>query len=136
MTMPGTERTIRGYSGAALLILDEASRVEDELYHAVRPMLAVSSGDLVMASTPWGKRGVFHHEWTEGEGWQRFEIPATSVPRITPEFLEEEHRALPPRMFEQEYLCKFVDTEDQVFSYEVVQAAITPEVTPLFGRAG
>jgi phage terminase large subunit-like protein len=33
--LPGTEKTIRGFSGAALLILDEAARVADELYFAV-----------------------------------------------------------------------------------------------------
>src|SRR5215211_662741 len=33
ITLPGTEKTIRGYSKAALVLIDEASRVEDELYH-------------------------------------------------------------------------------------------------------
>jgi hypothetical protein len=32
VTLPGTDKTIRGFSGAALLIVDEASRVADELY--------------------------------------------------------------------------------------------------------
>jgi hypothetical protein len=30
--LPGTEKTIRGFSGAALLIVDEAARVDDALY--------------------------------------------------------------------------------------------------------
>src|SRR5215208_2315879 len=46
--LPGTEKTIRGFSGAALLIVDEASRVADELYYAARPMLAVSGGRLML----------------------------------------------------------------------------------------
>ena len=46
VTLPGTDKTIRGFSGTALLIVDEASRVADELYFAVRPMLAVSGGGL------------------------------------------------------------------------------------------
>src|SRR3712207_7257735 len=44
VTLPGTEKTIRGFSGAVLLLVDEASRVNDGLYYAVRPMLAVSEG--------------------------------------------------------------------------------------------
>src|SRR3712207_1309614 len=56
VTLPGTEKTVRGFSGAALLIVDEASRVADELYFAVRPMLAVSGGALIMLTTPYGKR--------------------------------------------------------------------------------
>src|SRR5215203_7326116 len=34
VTLPGTEKTVRGFSGAALLIVDEASRIADELYFA------------------------------------------------------------------------------------------------------
>jgi hypothetical protein len=32
VTLPGSEKTIRGCSGTSLLVLDEAARVEDELY--------------------------------------------------------------------------------------------------------
>ncbi len=130
--LPGSERTVRGFSGVDLLILDEASRVDDALYHSVRPMLAVSGGNLMMLSTPYGKRGVFYEEWTSGAGWERYEIPAESVPRISPEFLAEERAALPPWVYRQEYECSFEETEDQVFSSEMVEAAITSEVTPLF----
>jgi hypothetical protein len=133
VTLPGTEKTIRGFSGAALLIVDEAARVDDLLYYSVRPMLAVSGGALMLLSTPAGKRGIFHEEWTEGSGWQRFEIPASEVPRISEAFLEEERRALPRRVFDQEYGCVFTETDDQVFSYEDVAGAMSPEVTPLFG---
>jgi phage terminase large subunit-like protein len=56
ITLPASEKTIRGFSGTSLLVLDEAARVEDELYFAVRPMLAVSGGALMMLSTPYGKR--------------------------------------------------------------------------------
>jgi hypothetical protein len=131
--LPGTEKTVRGYSGVDLLILDEAARVEDGLYFAVRPMLAVSGGSLVMLSTPFGKRGIFFEEWQNGAGWERYEVSASECPRIPPSFLEEERRTLPRRAFRQEYLCTFEETEDSVFSHEDVQAAISDEVTPLFG---
>ena len=130
--LPGTEKTIRGFSGAALLIVDEAARVDDGLYYAVRPMLAVSGGRLMMLSTPFGKRGVFHHEWTEGEGWERYEVPATEIPRIPQAFLEEERRALPAWIYRQEYECSFEDTEDQLFGFDLVSSSITDEVKPLF----
>jgi len=131
--LPGTEKTIRGFSGVDLLILDEAARVDDGLYFAVRPMLAVSGGALIMLSTPAGRRGAFYEGWSEGEGWERFEVPAEECPRISPEFLEEERQALPRRVYRQEYECSFEDTEDQVFSYEDVHDALDPGVMPLFG---
>ena len=133
VTLPGSEKTIRGFSGAALLILDEAARVADELYFAVRPMLAVSGGALIMLSTPYGKRGVFYEEWTGGHGWERYEVPASQCLRISEAFLEEERRVLPSWVYRQEYECSFEDTEDQVFTTEMVEQAVTPEVTPLFG---
>jgi hypothetical protein len=136
VTLPGTEKTIRGFSGAALLIVDEASRVADELYFAVKPMLAVSGGSLMMLSTPYGKRGIYFVEWSQGEGWERYEVPARQCPRISASFLEEEKRALPARVYRQEYECYFEDTEDQVFSYEDVHSALDPGVTPLFGSYG
>ncbi len=132
--LPGAEKTIRGFSGVSLLILDEAARVDDALYYAVRPMLAVSGGALMMLSTPYGKRGVFHHEWTEGEGWERYEVPADRCPRISPEFLAEERASLPARVYRQEYECSFEETEDQVFSDSDIDSAISSEVRPLFGE--
>jgi hypothetical protein len=132
--LPGTEKTIRGFSGAALLIVDEAARVDDGLYYAVRPMLAVSGGRLMMLSTPHGKRGVFFEEWIGGDGsaWERYEVRAEDCPRIPPEFLEEERRALPARIYRQEYECSFEDTDDQLFGYDLVSSSITAEVAPLF----
>jgi hypothetical protein len=133
--LPGTEKTVRGFSGVDLLIVDEAARVADELYYAVRPMLAVSGGRLLMLSTPFGKRGVFYHEWTGGSAWERYTVTAEECPRIPPEFLEEERRTLGPWWFAQEYECRFMDTLDQVFATEVIHKAITDEVAPLFGGA-
>ena len=135
VTLPGSEKTIRGFSGTSLLVLDEAARVEDELYFAVRPMLAVSGGALMMLNTPYGKRGVFYEEWTAGHGWERYEVPANQCPRISEEFLEEERAVLPSWVYRQEYECSFEETEDQVFTTEMVERALTSEVTPLFGSA-
>jgi hypothetical protein len=136
VTLPGTEKTIRGFSGTALLVLDEAARVADELYFAVKPMLAVSGGALMMMSTPYGKRGVFFEEWTGRGGWERYEVPADKCPRITEEFLEEERASLPPWVYRQEYECSFEETEDQVFTTDLIDRAVTSEVKPLFAAGG
>jgi hypothetical protein len=63
VSLPGKEGTIRGYPGARLLAIDEAAWVPDDLYLAVRPMLAVSDGRLVALSTPHGTRGWFYEAW-------------------------------------------------------------------------
>jgi hypothetical protein len=138
VTLPGSERTIRGFSDAALLLVDEASRVDDGLYYAIRPMLAVSGGSLIMLTTPYGKRGVFYEEWISSDGgaWERFEIPASQCPRISEAFLREERESLPPFIYRQEYECSFEETEDQVFTTDMIDRAVTDEVQPLFGTVG
>jgi hypothetical protein len=136
ITLPGSEKTIRGFSDAALLLVDEAARVDDGLYYAIRPMLAVGGGSLIMLSTPYGKRGVFYEEWISSHNWERYEVPASECPRISEEFLEEERAELPPFIFRQEYECSFVDTEDQVFTTDLIDRAVTDEVQPLFGTGG
>ena len=44
IALPKNEKTIRGFLGARLLVVDETSRVSDALYATVRPMVAVSRG--------------------------------------------------------------------------------------------
>ncbi len=134
VSLPGKEQTIRGYSGVSLLIVDEAARVPDPLYQAVRPMLAVSGGRIVLLSTPFGRRGFFFHEWEEGgPGWQRVRITAHDVPRISEEWLAAERDRIGDWWYRQEYACEFVETDDQVFSYDAVTAAISDDLLPLFG---
>ena len=128
VSLPGTETTVRGYSGVKLLIVDEASRVSDDLYFAIRPMLAVSSGRLVALSTPYGSRGWWYEAWKSPEDWERYEIPADLCPRISREFLEEERRTMGEWWFSQEYGCQFRDSETQPFSAEDIDRAFAEDV--------
>jgi hypothetical protein len=133
LSLPGSEATIRGISAVTLLVEDEAARVDDDLYFSVRPMLAVRNGRLVLMSTPFGKRGHFHREWSEGgDAWHRVRVPATDVPRISPDFLEQEQAAMGDWWYRQEYLCEFVQADDTFFSSEEVEGAITSDIEPLF----
>jgi hypothetical protein len=133
IALPGTEGTVRGYSGAKLIIFDEASRIEDPLYRSVRPMLAVSRGRLRAMSTPFGKRGWWYEEWEYGGGnWSRYQVPATKCPRISPEFLAAEAVSMPPWFYAQEYLTEFRDTDEQFFDSDSVYGALTDDVNPLF----
>jgi hypothetical protein len=133
LSLPGSdEATVRGFSSVSLLIIDEASRVDDALYVAVRPMLAVSGGRLVCLSTPYGKRGFFYQEWVEGVGWEKVRVTADQCERISRDFLAAEERSLGERWYRQEYLCSFEDCVDAVFSYADIAAALRPDVEPLF----
>ncbi|MEM7481073.1 MAG: terminase family protein [Acidobacteriota bacterium] len=128
VSLPGTSSTIRGYSGVRLLAIDEAARVPDDLYFAVRPMLAVSGGRLICLSTPFGTRGWWYDAWRSDEPWERYEVPASECPRISPEFLEEERLAMGEWWFEQEYGCLFAEAENQPFSREDVERAFSEDL--------
>src|SRR5262249_61304346 len=112
----------------------------DALYRAVRPMLATSGGRLICLSTPNGRHGFFHDEWTNGgPGWHRIEIPASQIPRITPEFLEDERRALGEHWFRQEYCCSFEALEGLVypdFAHAVVASRQLPVASSQRSVAG
>jgi hypothetical protein len=128
VSLPGKEANVRGYSGVRLLIVDEASRVPNDLYASARPMLAVSGGRLLALSTPFGTRGWWYEAWVSSEPWEHYEVPATQVPRISAEFLAEERRTLGEWWFEQEYMCRFLDAETQAFRREDIDRAFEEEV--------
>ena len=122
--LPENETTIRGFSDVSLLLVDEAARVPDEIYRAMRPTLVVHDGDLWLMSTPNGRRGFFWDEWDHGgEEWDRISVPATDCPRISARVLAEEKANAGDKWYRQEYLCEFVDREGAVFSREVIDAA-------------
>lgn len=125
VSLPGDPRTTRGFSAPALVVADEAAYTPDELFTAIRPMLAVSQGRLILMSTPAGRRGVFYETWEHGgDDWLRFRIPASQCPRITKEFLDQELAALGPLLFSQEYECAFIDAQTSVFSSEMIESAL------------
>jgi hypothetical protein len=134
--LPAKEGTVRGFSAVDLLLVDEASRVPDVLYRAVRPMLTRgrggAGGDLWVMSTPCGKRGFFWTEWSNGGPyWTRVTARATECARFSAEILEEERRSGGERWFGQEYLCEFHDAEGALFREELVQAAFVDDVKAL-----
>ncbi|MBA7493522.1 hypothetical protein ES702_04081 [subsurface metagenome] len=136
ISLPGKEGSIRGYSGVNLIIIDESARVTDELYFALRPMLAVSGGSLLLLSTPHGKRGHFYREWEEGgEIWKRFTLTADECPRITKKFLAEEKERMPEGFFMQEYFCEFRELEEQIFSHDLIKGSLV-QGDPMFEREG
>jgi hypothetical protein len=135
VALPGSERTTRGFAKAALVIVDEAARVEDDLWAALRPMLATSAdgGRFVCLSTPAGRRGQFFESWEHGgEVWTRVRVPASAVPRISQAFLDEELKLLGLQRFSEEYDLQFLDPDEAVFPTAIIDAAFSPEVVPLW----
>lgn len=137
VSLPSTGATVRGFSAVDLAILDEDAWVPDTLYAAIRPMLAVSGGQLVLMSTPFGRRGHFWSIFDQGgPEWERITVTAHECPRISPAFLDEERRSLGNLWFRSEYLCEFTDTVNAVFREEDIAAMFSSDRAPLFPVVG
>ncbi|MDY3552945.1 hypothetical protein R5W24_002035 [Gemmata sp. JC717] len=141
--LPDSQEGVVGFSAPRLVVINERSRVSDELYKSARPMLAVSKGQLLTLSTPFGNAGWFFDIWDDSaeglkrraklhEPWQRTAMRASRIPRITPEFLEDERAELGERWFQQEYFLRFLDPIDAVFSQAVIHGVRSERIEALF----
>lgn len=131
LSVPSNPDTIRGLASVSLLIEDEAAFVDDEVNDVVRPMLAVSKGQLMLLSTPYGQRGHFYAAWSGREAWDRYSITADKVARIAPEHIERERAEKGEFHVRQEYFCEFVSELDSVFTPDQIKAAISDDVEVL-----
>jgi hypothetical protein len=136
LSKPCSANTTIGYT-IDLLILDEAARIPDEVYAPLRPMLAIARskgrGNLLVLSTPNGKRGWFWDAWKKAEedeangiipAWERTRVTARQCPRISQKFLDDELRDIGVAWWRQEYDCLFADSIGQVFSQDSIDRAL------------
>ena len=135
IALPGrSEASVRGYGAPDLVVCDEASRIPEETYGAIRPMLVASpNGRLILLSTPYLKAGTFYRTWTGTEdSWERVEIATADCPRLSPQYLAQERAELPFWVYAREYLGEFSDDETTLFSSELIAAAMDDTLEPLF----
>ena len=75
MSLPGSERSVRGYSDPRFIVLDEGSRIKDVTYNATIPMTAGGVTEILALSTPYGKRGWFYRAWTSDSSvWDKIMV--------------------------------------------------------------
>jgi hypothetical protein len=75
MVVPATEKAARGPSAPRLILLDEASRIEDMVYRSgIIPMLTDNREcELISISTPNGRQGFFFESFNNPK-WERYEV--------------------------------------------------------------
>jgi hypothetical protein len=137
----------RGYSAPDMIIFDEAAYTDDELYLTVRPMITPTT-ELILLSTPNGKRGFFYETWEYGEHWTKIQVDVADIrgarepfeerrqkaleegiqlylsPRQTEEVLREELRVMGERWYRQEYEGEFLDMTGAVFDMDSLYRAL------------
>jgi phage FluMu gp28-like protein len=133
ISLPTSEATVRGYS-PDVVILDESAQFEaDEIfYEAIEPMLTFTKGDLILLSSPKGRRGFFYEmylQWQHNPNAMVWVLPAIKDGKaICPEFdlgdinkkREDFEKIGRSNKFRQEYMAEFVDDAGAFFPYELI----------------
>ena len=121
--LPGNNPdTIRGYS-PNLLIIDEAAFVKDDVYVSSEPSLAATNGQLILVSTPFGKRGRFYMSFFEDE-FEKYHIQSIESPLITQEFLDGQKGSKTELEYKQEFEGEFLEELDTYFPRQLVLDSI------------
>lgn len=109
MSLPGSSKSVRGWS-ADFLIIDEAAFLEEETFVAARATTAATGGRTIVQSTPMGPYGSFYELWEDESGdWAKFSVRSDEVRSISAEFLERERATMTPEKFAQEYEATFTN---------------------------
>jgi len=119
---------LRTYS-LDFLDIDEAAYVPENVYTALRPMLAVSQkkrglGWESLLSTPFGKGGFFYDSHHSAD-YRQWHISSEKCERISSAFLKKEKERLTKIEYAQEYLGEFVDEFQQFFPTALIKQQMT-----------
>jgi len=125
--------SVRGNS-IHYLWVDEAAFIQDEVFYAAIQPIVIAVGRVVLlTSTPRGKGNYFHKLFYSPNSISITFSSATS-PLIKDEDLENARQSMPPELFEQEYLAKFLDGSGTVFTSFEKNATLTDWIEPELGR--
>lgn len=112
---------IRGTTVSGVLIIDEAAYIQDILPNGenfwgnvVMPITKARKPLVVMISTPCGKQGFFYDFYLRAlnkeEGTAYLVRTIYDDGLVTKDEIEEIRKSIPPKAFEQEFECKFLDS--------------------------
>jgi hypothetical protein len=127
---------VRGFT-IDMLIADEAAFMPEDVWPAVTPMLLTTGGDIILISTPHGKKGYFFQAY-HNERFKTIHINTLEEIGKRPiseswneaqkdfaeEFFESERERMSKREFGQEYLGLFIDDLAQFFPDEVIKRSM------------
>ena len=131
VALPGGSRPTRSHSKVSMVIIDEAAMVADPVHDAVAPTLATTNGDLILLSTPMGRRGAFYRAWLHGgDEWHRIFGPVDDANpgRISREYMQSERRRGGDDFVAQEYYCEFLDRDSHLFGDDSLQGVFSEDV--------
>jgi hypothetical protein len=106
--------------GVALLVIDEAARIPDDVYYrTLRRTLLDHEGNCIAISTPKGKNW-FYRLWLKGQdslqpNYASFSFPTSANPFIPKVEIEKARDDVPELIYRQEYMAEFLEGASSVF---------------------
>jgi len=118
------------------LYVDEAARIPEDVWSAVTPMLLTTGGDMILLSTPFGRKGFFFNAWNDKENFKKFFINSetaikerkisstwTEIQRDKAlQYIDMERKRMSRLQFQQEYCGEFVEDLMQFFPDELIKS--------------
>ncbi|MEK7112679.1 MAG: terminase family protein [Patescibacteria group bacterium] len=128
--------SVRGFT-IDRLIADEAAFMPEDVWPAVTPMLLTTGGDIVLISTPFGRKNFFYkcYHDTQFKVWHINTIETINSRQVSPtwsqfqrdkalEYFNSEKYRLTPKQFAQEYEGQFVDDLSQFFQDQYIKRVL------------
>jgi hypothetical protein len=114
ISLPGSAKSVRGYTADGVLVLDEAAFLEDETWLAAQALVAASEAPVVVQSTPYGGVGAFAALWqSQDPAYLRLQVRSDEV--VSAEWLDIQRRRMSPGEFRQEFEADIHATGFPVF---------------------
>lgn len=115
-----SEDSIRGFQ-FNFLIIDEAAFIKNDTFqYIIRPTYLIKGEKVIMVSTPNGNSGFFFDFYNYGlnnePGYVTKTVTIYDNPFVSKEEIELIKRQISEKVFDQEYLGKFLDGSGTVFS--------------------
>lgn len=136
VSLPGNEGTIRGFANIRLLVVDEAARVDDDVFASAVPMVGSSDGQLIALSTPWGQRGWFYEvaEHDETNAWEHYRVSVHESAQWSAERIAATRQTVSRFAWTSDYEAVFGDAEGQLFAQSDIERAFAlgAGIPPLF----
>lgn len=130
LSVPASEKQIRGWS-VDLLLVDEAAFVsEDILVSAAIPTTtARPNARIILASTPWGAAGAFYQLAIQGRTGENphvrtFQWKLSDAHWIVPEVIQAARAMMSELRFKAEYEGEFISAGDSYFDPRDIAACV------------
>jgi Terminase large subunit, T4likevirus-type, N-terminal len=137
LSVPASERAVRGLS-VDLLLVDEAAQVDDDLLlgAAIPTTAARPDARIVLAGSPGAAEGAFYEMAEQGEQGGEHVVThrwhLQDATWIGGHVIDAARSALAPAQFEREYLGRFADVgaEERVIPREWIDQAVRRQLDP------